>query len=208
MNESTKFYNQIGPLYDLFDLVFLLGRKGHPRTRLASALAPQTFRLLDICVGTAATSMLVAKRHPQTQIIGIDLSAGMLSVAQRKIRKANIANLELQRMDACQTTFADGCFDGVMTSFALHEMEPGLREAIFAEVGRVLRPGGQFYLLDFGMQADRWTRGFLAAWGMLEPRMFREFLGIDWHTVLLKHGLRVRDKYECSFSNLYIAQRS
>jgi len=162
MNDSTKFYNLIGPLYDLFDLILLLGRKGHPRKRLAATISPQAIRLLDICVGTAATSIVVAKHNPQTQIIGIDLSEGMLAVAQRKIRNANLNNLVVQRMDASQTTFADGCFDGVMTSFALHEMESGLREAIFREVGRVLRPGGQFYLLDFGMQADRWTQWFLA----------------------------------------------
>ena len=204
---ETNFYNLIGPKYDIFDLIFLLGHKCHPRQRLAVTLSPHAIRLLDICVGTAATSIAVAKQNPQTQIIGIDLSEGMLAVAQKKIRNANLNNLTVQIMGARRTTFEDSYFDGVMTSYALHEMESGLREEIFKEVRRVLRTGGMFYLLDFAMQTDRWTQWFLAVWGRGEPSVFREYLKIDWQKTLLKYDLRVQDIQECSFSNLVIAQK-
>jgi ubiquinone/menaquinone biosynthesis C-methylase UbiE len=100
MNDSTQFYNSSASWYDLFDLIFLLGRKGHPRQRLVDTLSPDCIRLLDICVGTAATSILVAQHNPQLQIIGIDLSEGMLAVAQKKIRNAKLKNLLVQKMDA------------------------------------------------------------------------------------------------------------
>lgn len=207
MNDSTKFYNLIGALYDLFDLIFLLGRQGNPRRKLVAAISLQTVRLLDICVGTATTSIGVAHHNPRTQIVGIDLSESMLALARRKIQNAHLTNLVVQQMNASQMAFADGSFDGAMTSFALHEMQVPVREAILREVERVLRPRGWFYLLDFGMQPDKWAQWFLMGWGKLEPPVFHDYLQTDWRTELLKYGLSVQDIQECSFSNLVIAQK-
>jgi ubiquinone/menaquinone biosynthesis C-methylase UbiE len=54
---------------------------------------------------------------------------------------------------------ADNSFDVVMVSFALHEFEQDVREKVFKEVSRVLKPGGNFCVVDFARQDNRGSLG-------------------------------------------------
>ncbi len=207
MAGTTGFYNRIGSYYDLFDLIFSLGRRGNPRQGLVEHLPARPLQILDLCVGTAATSLMVARARPDSMVTGIDLSEGMLARARQKINRAGLRNLTVQAMDAGRTSFDAGVFDAVMSSFALHEMGPVLQERILREAQRVLRPEGKLYLIDFGMQADWRTRWFLAVWGIAEPRGFADYVRLDWRRWLAGMGLRAVEIIPYSFSNLIVAER-
>jgi ubiquinone/menaquinone biosynthesis C-methylase UbiE len=206
--ENSVQYKVLSKFYDLFDLIFLFGGKGNPRSGLLEAIGNPSQRILDVCVGTAASSLLVASHHPNDQIIGIDISNEMLALAQRKIARKKLSNLEVQNMSATAMQFANGSFDVVMVSFALHEFEKELREKVFQESARVLRPGGIFCVIDFARQGSRLNRVFLKLWTLIEPPCFADFLGLDWHTHLEGYGLCFKSEREFSFSKLILLRKA
>lgn len=201
-------YGLLSKFYDVFDLIFLLGGKGNPRTGLLDVISAAPLNILDVCVGTAASSMVVAEQHPHNRVLGIDISDNMLSVAREKIARKNLANLEVRNMPADAMQLADQSFDVVMVSFALHEFEPGLRESIFKEVARVLKPGGKFCVIDFARQDDRANARFMKVWTAIEPPCFSAFLAIDWHTHLNRYGLNFESEKAYSFSKLYVLSKA
>jgi ubiquinone/menaquinone biosynthesis C-methylase UbiE len=174
---------------------------------LLEALGNTQQQVLEVCVGTAASSILVATHHPQNQILGIDISDEMLSAAQRKIAQRRLTNLVVRHMSAEAMQLADGSFEAVMISFALHEFEQGLREKVFKEISGVLKPGGKLCVIDFARQDDRLNRIFIKAWALFEPAGFSAFLGLDWQTHLKPYGLRFESEREYSFSKLYVLRK-
>jgi ubiquinone/menaquinone biosynthesis C-methylase UbiE len=205
--DSNAQYSVLSKFYDLFDLIFLLSNKGNPRSGLLEAIGNSRQHILDVCVGTAASSILVAAHLDQSQILGIDISDDMLSIAQRKISRKKLTNLVVRNMSADAMQLADNSFDVVMISFALHEFEQDLREKIFKEISRVLKPGGKFCVIDFARQNDRLSHVFMKAWTVIEPPCFTAFLDIDWRTYLNTYGLCFESEKEYSFSKLYILRK-
>ncbi len=192
---------------DFNKAIFLLGGKGNPRSGLLEALGNASC-ILDVCVGTAASSIQVAARYRQSQIVGVDISDAMLSVAQKKIARKQLANIELKNMPADAMQFADNNFDAVIVSFALHEIEEELRETIFKEVVRVLKPGGRFCVIDFAHQNNYSNQVFLKVWTRIEPPCFSAFLDMDWGSELNVYGLQFESEKEYSFSKLYILRKA
>jgi ubiquinone/menaquinone biosynthesis C-methylase UbiE len=197
-------YKFLSKFYDLFDLIFLFGGKGNPRFGLLEVIGNTPHSILDICTGTAASSLLLASHNTQNQILGIDISDDMLGVAYRKITQKKLINLKVENMSATAMGFPDDSFDVVMVSFALHEFENDLRENVCKEISRVLKPGGQFLIIDFARQSSRLNQMFLKAWGLIEPASFNDFLNIDWRTQLKDYGLEFESEREYSFSKLYL----
>jgi ubiquinone/menaquinone biosynthesis C-methylase UbiE len=206
--ENNMSYKFLSKFYDLFDLIFLLGGKGNPRLGLLDVISNTSLRILDVCVGTAASSLLVAGHNAKNHILGIDISDEMLSIARRKIAQRKLANVEVQNMSATAMQFADNSFDVVMVSFALHEFEKELREKVFQEISRVLKPGGIFCVLDFARQNNRINRVFMKGWAIIEPPCFTDFLGLDWRSHSKAHGLCFESEHEFSFSKLYLLRKT
>jgi ubiquinone/menaquinone biosynthesis C-methylase UbiE len=80
--ESRVTYRLLSRFYDLFDLIFLLGGRGNPRSGLRDALDDEQERILDVCVGTAASAIPIAAHPANGRVVGIDLSGEMLAVAR------------------------------------------------------------------------------------------------------------------------------
>jgi demethylmenaquinone methyltransferase/2-methoxy-6-polyprenyl-1,4-benzoquinol methylase len=208
LEENNSVYGNLSKFYDLFELIFLLTDKGNPRSGLLDVISDIPQRILDVCVGTAATSIVVANRFKQSQILGIDISDGMLAIARKKIAQKNLTNLDITNMSADAMQFSDNSFDIVMVSFALHEFEQDLREKVFMEVSRVLKSGGKFCVIDFARQENRPNQVFMKIWTLIEPSCFSAFLEIDWQRQLDNYGLHFESKKEFSFSNLYVLRKS
>lgn len=81
---------------------------------------------------------------PNGRVIGIDLSAAMVSETAGEIRRANLPQVELRQMDAERLDFLDAAFDAVLCGFALWFF-PDPERALH-EFFRVLRPGGRVLL--------------------------------------------------------------
>lgn len=131
---QIRFLSRTARLYD--PVVRLMGFR-----RLWNALAERAgggprVRCLDVCTGTGGAALALAGAG--IPVVGIDASAGMLKVAERKARAAELpSRIQLVRMDARKLAFADGSFPLVTCSMALHEMAEAERDAVLAELRRV-----------------------------------------------------------------------
>ena len=105
-------------------------------------------RVLDVGCGTGTLTIAAMRRAGSTgEVHGIDPSAEMIAVARGKAAKAGVgAQFQTAAME--NLPFPDGHFDLVLSSLMLHHLPPDVKRAGFAEVRRVLKPGGRFLAVD------------------------------------------------------------
>lgn len=142
-HESNRhFYDRISSAYDL------LADSNERAARLAGvdALGMQPGeRVLEVGFGTGNEVLDLAKLvGAGGGVAGIDISSGMLAVAERKLEAAQPqAKVELQVADARKLPYADNSFDAVYSSFTLELFPEDDAPLVLAEIRRVLRPGGR-----------------------------------------------------------------
>lgn len=100
-------------------------------------------RILDVGVGTGL-SLSVFPKH--CRVVGIDLSAEMLSKAKEKIDRERLDNIKVLSMDAMRCAFEDDSFDKVFLSHVV-SVVPDPYQAM-AEVKRVCKKGGLVVIVN------------------------------------------------------------
>ncbi|WP_446810224.1 class I SAM-dependent methyltransferase [Methylomonas sp. 2BW1-5-20] len=131
--------------------------------------------VLDLGCGPATQLAMVARLNPRTQFIGMDLSEEMLNKAQAHIKQRNLTNVEFRQGDITElSSLADASIDAVMSTVVLHHL-PDLTalEGTFAEIKRVLKPGGGLYLVDFGhLKSEKSIRDFAYQYADRQAELF------------------------------------
>jgi ubiquinone/menaquinone biosynthesis C-methylase UbiE len=111
-------------------------RSGDPLASLERALEAvdgSPAHVLDLGTGTGLGAFLVARRFPETEVVGVDLAPRMVEQARRNTPPELASRVTFQQADASQLPFQDGAFDLV----TLANMIP-----FFDELARVTAPGG------------------------------------------------------------------
>lgn len=102
------------------------------------------------------TLTIMAKEHlgPAGQVYGIDASPEMIEAARRKAARVK-ASVDFQVGLIESMPFPDDSFDVVLSSLMVHHL-PGadLKRRAFAEVQRVLKPGGRFLIVDIVLPSN------------------------------------------------------
>ncbi len=160
-----EMFTSIAPRYDLLNhvLSFNIDRLWWWRTarKFDSILRRPDARVLDLCCGTGDMTFALARRANSgtTQIMGADFSHAMLQRATAKsAQKATAPTLRWIEADALRLPFPDGHFNLVTSAFGfrnLADYDAGLRE-----IARVLAPGGECGILDFGEPGGLMGRGY------------------------------------------------
>ena len=155
-------FERIAGVYDLLNRVLSFGLDAWWRKRLVDAITPfplrGTARILDLAAGTMEVSLALARRHPHRKVLALDFCRPMLVRGLPKIRKLAAARPGLRRIfplvgDGRRLPLPDASVDTVTVAFGLRNIRP--REEAYAEVLRVLVPGGRFCVLEFGSGKDR-----------------------------------------------------
>lgn len=145
-----EMFTSIAPRYDLLNhvLSFNVDRLWWRRAArtFADILARPGAHVLDLCCGTGDMTLALRRHAPRSaNIWGADFSHAML---QRASDKSAGTSLRWVEADALRLPFADRQFDLITAAFGfrnLADYDAGLREML-----RVLRPGGECGILDFG----------------------------------------------------------
>lgn len=134
-------FDAIAPRYDLLNHLLSGGTDILWRRRLVRRLAlPSGARILDVCCGTGDLGLAFGR---DAVVTGCDFSPGMLARARAKGLRAVTVG------DALALPFRDGTFDAAVCAFGFRNTADWARAA--RELARVVRPGGQVAILDFGM---------------------------------------------------------
>lgn len=145
-------------LYDGISRLAALGVGGEKRFRqlaLANLEIDRHTQVLDLCCGAGQTTQFLVQKSDH--VTGLDISPVALTRAKNNVPQAKYVEGLAQDMP-----LSDNHFDLVHTSAALHEMNPQELEEIFAEVYRVLKPGGIFTFVDFHKPKNQLFWPFLA----------------------------------------------
>ncbi len=147
--EVNEMFDNIAPTYDSLNHILSLHIDKIWRrnvVKIASKGAPTS--ILDIATGTGDMAIALAKENPAAAIVGVDPSAGMLAVAQRKIEAKGLSEqITLRQAAAEQLGEPSEAYDVVTAAFGVRnfgDLEAGLREMV-----RTLRPGGKLIILEF-----------------------------------------------------------
>jgi SAM-dependent methyltransferase len=99
--------------------------------------------ILDVATGTGWGSRVIAQRFPGVKVTGADIAEHMLEHA-RSVAQLQGLDIDYRHADAEKLPFADGAFDGAISTFGV--MFVGKPEAAAAELARVVKKGGRLVL--------------------------------------------------------------
>ena len=107
-------------------------------------------RVLDLGIGTGMT----LQHYPRdVEVVGLDLSAGMLQQARQKIRQCGMNHVHLIQGDALDTPFANNSFDHILITHVISVVSDPIK--LLAEAARLLKPGGRVVVLNHFQSAHR-----------------------------------------------------
>lgn len=144
-------FSRVAPRYDLLNGLLSASLDRVWRRRLAASLtlAPGS-RILDLCSGTG--DQAEALRRRAYRVAAADFCLPMLTRSRPKFARGAEPRPSALQADALHLPFADGSFDGATVSFGLRNVAD--LDRALAEIARVVRPGGEFAVLEFTV--PRW----------------------------------------------------
>jgi len=142
---ESKIYSDLAIIYDsVFGRMFV----DSEHSVIESLKLRPNQRVLEVGVGTG---IALDAYPPYVHVVGIDPSADMLKVAQKKVRENQMTNVELAQGDALNLDFPDNSFDDVTTFHVMTVVPDPLK--MMREMIRVCKPGGRIVIINhFGSE--------------------------------------------------------
>ncbi len=146
--EVAEMFNNISGRYDFLNHFLSLGIDKLWRKKAIKMLQElQPKRILDIATGTGDFALEALKVSP-TEVVGIDISEGMLAKGREKMIKRKVENIISMRLgDSENLPFEDNYFDALTVGFGVRNFQN--LEIGLAEMLRVVRPDGKLLILEF-----------------------------------------------------------
>jgi demethylmenaquinone methyltransferase/2-methoxy-6-polyprenyl-1,4-benzoquinol methylase len=146
--QVANMFNTISPQYDFLNHLLSGGIDIIWRKKAIKLLQNKGIKtMLDIATGTGDFAIEALKINPE-KIVGVDISEGMLSFGQEKIKKMGLEKtIQLQKGDSEKPPFSDNSFDAVIVSFGVRNFE-NLQKGL-TDMFRVTKPGGYCLILEF-----------------------------------------------------------
>ena len=155
-----EMFDAIAPSYDFMNTMMTGGlhiRWRNKALRMAADRLPEgTLRkVLDVACGTGDVAFRLHELFPQTEITGLDLSPGMLAIAERKLAQMPAEareKISFMEGDSLKMPFADDTFDMVTVAYGVRNFER--LEDGYREMRRVLKPGGVLCVIELSEPAN------------------------------------------------------
>lgn len=198
----------------VFTLLGLYWMYGHPSRRYYQKLVTSgglqgPMQIADVHVGTYRATWNYVDMLPQAHIHSIDIWDE--SIVDSEAALGDVRRLEAPTAEKHdRVTFHKGRFDrlpladrsvdAVTLGFGIHEVPKESLDAVFAEVLRVLRPGGKMLMYERGWNVPNYF--------VFGPGMFHFTRKRDWLALLEQHFGNVRTERLIAFIDLFVCDKS
>ncbi|RJQ56697.1 MAG: bifunctional demethylmenaquinone methyltransferase/2-methoxy-6-polyprenyl-1,4-benzoquinol methylase UbiE [Nitrospiraceae bacterium] len=158
-SKIQTMFSTIAPRYDLLNRVLSLGADSYWRKFAVGRLPKvKNARFLDVATGTCDVALEIVKRFPpDTKVVGVDFSEGMLNLGREKVKKEGYQDrIDVRFADVTSLPFEDNTFDASIIAFGIRNVRD-YKKGI-SEMGRVVKSGGKVVILEFTSIQNRFFR--------------------------------------------------
>ncbi len=147
--QVATMFNNISRTYDFLNHFMSMGIDVLWRKMAIRELVKDKPRhILDVATGTGDFAFEAIRMLRPDRVTGVDISTGMLAIAEEKIRKRGLGDVfEVRVGDSEGLQFGDETFDAVTVAYGVRNFEH--LEKGLADMLRVLKPGGKAVILEF-----------------------------------------------------------
>jgi ubiquinone/menaquinone biosynthesis C-methylase UbiE len=149
-------FRGLTPLYDPL-LRWGMREQAFKRRIVEQANIQPEQEVLDLGCGTGTLTLMLKRSAPAASITGLDGDKEVLARARSKAKEAGI-DIRWDEGMAYELPYPERSFDIVVSSLVIHHLIHADKLRAFREAGRVLRPGGKLWIMDFGPPYNLLTR--------------------------------------------------
>lgn len=172
-------FDEFAPNYHLTGR-FSFGLDDTIRRKAVAELQGKPIAICDMMSGSGQNWKFIKQRYPKAQITAVDFSTGMNAAAKTD------SSIKVLQQCATDTSISDNCMDAVVCSFGIKTMGHEQQLAFCHEVLRLLKPGGQFVIVEFSKPKGGFALLYHVYFQLLLPLLLL-FAGKEFrHHTLLK----------------------
>lgn len=160
-----EMFDAIAPAYDFMNTMMTGGLHVRWRNRalkMAASMLPhgEPKMALDVACGTGDVSFRLHELFPKAHITGLDLSAGMLKIAEEKLAEMDTSarnQITFIEGDSLKMPFPDDTFELVTVAYGVRNFER--LEDGYREMRRVMKPGGVICVIELSEPSNSLIKG-------------------------------------------------
>lgn len=162
MNHPSEYVPALGYhwLTRYYDVV--VGTTTRERTFKQALIRQANFgpghRVLDLACGTGTLAIWIKQHAPLVEVTAVDGDEAILSIASRKARDAKV-DIQFDRALSSHLPYPDAQFDRVVSSLFFHHLSWEDKQQTAFELFRVLKPGAELHIADWGVPSNTLMRG-------------------------------------------------
>ena len=183
-------FEKIAPHYDLLLGILTFGNYAKFLRKAVKVLGPKRGeKILDLCSGTGrVASWILQAVGEKGEVTGMDITQSMIDVAKERYGKSG--NLIFLKKDVTRPWEYQNHFDGIFTSFALHELPEKYRLGVLEQSYSALKGKGRMVIADFNPHVSGIARMISLAFFKLFERGNLNFFDFDQKETLKRVGFK------------------